>query len=71
MWNPRRLGLNIEAICGLVWLLAVVGLQALLGRNGRPPETMWPKEADTFAGSKSSSSDPLPAPRETSCPRVV
>ena len=61
MWNPRRLVLNIEAICGLAWLLALVGLQALLGLNGRPPETVWPREADTHV-SEPSPSDPLSVP---------
>jgi hypothetical protein len=58
MWNPRRLVLNIEAICGLAWLLALVGLQALLGLNGRLPVTVLPREPDTVAESEPSTSDP-------------
>jgi hypothetical protein len=46
MWNPRRLVLNIEAICALTWLLALVGFEALLGLNGRAPEIVWQREAD-------------------------
>jgi hypothetical protein len=38
MW---RLILDIAAICALAWLLARVGLQALLGLSGRPL-TIWP-----------------------------
>jgi hypothetical protein len=61
MWNLRRLVLNIEAICALAWLLALVGIEALLGLNGRPPETLWPREADTQV-SDQSPSDPLSVP---------
>jgi hypothetical protein len=68
MWNPRRLVLNVEAIGALAWLLAIVGLQALLGLNGRPPVTVWPREADTLAEGEPTPSD---LPRKGSCPDVT
>jgi hypothetical protein len=57
MRSPRRLLLNLGAICALAGLLAIVGLQALLGLNGRPPVIVSPREADTFAESEPSPSD--------------
>jgi hypothetical protein len=62
MWNPRRLVLNIEAIGALAWLLTLVGFEALLGLNGRLPQTVWPREADTQVQSEPSPSDPLSVP---------
>ena len=61
MWTPRKLVLNVEAFCALAWLLALVGFEALLGLNGRAPEIVWPREADTQV-SEPSPSDPLSVP---------
>jgi hypothetical protein len=56
MWNPRRLVLNIKAICALAWLLGLVGLQALLRLNRRPPVIILPQShirgADPPSGRK-------------------
>jgi hypothetical protein len=49
MWSPRRLVRNVEAICALAWLLALVGFEALLGLNRRPPVTVWPRKPDALA----------------------
>ena len=57
MWNPQRLVLHIEAICALAWLLALVGLEALLGLNKRPPVIVRWREADTLAESEPSPSE--------------
>jgi hypothetical protein len=61
MRSPRRLVLNIEAICALAWLLALVGFEALLGLNGRPPVTVLPREASTAP--RASSPPPTPFQR--------
>lgn len=59
MWSPRRLVLYLEAICTLAGLFALVGLEALLGLNGRPPVIIvhW-QETDTLTESEPSPSDP-------------
>ena len=65
MWSPGRLVHDIVANCALARLLALIGLEALLGLNGRPPESIWPREADTLAESGPFPSDPLAAPRSS------
>ncbi len=60
MRSLRRLSLYIQAVCALAWLLAFVGIEALLGLNRHPPVIVRPREEDLPAGSEVRS-DELPS----------
>jgi hypothetical protein len=51
MPSLRKLSLYIQAVCALAWLLALVGLEALLGLNRRPPVIVRPRKEDAPAES--------------------